>query len=251
MRVIVLFALAVAAVAAVPDDTHRIVGGSVTTIGQYPTMAAFLVAHDGVNFRQNCGSTILNNRSVLTAAHCTDGRVANRIRIRVGSTWANSGGVVHNIAFYINHPSYNPHTINNDVAVMRSATTIVHNNNVRPVAIAGANYHLADNQVVWTAGWGLTSEGGAPSEQLRHVQVYSINQATCRSRYSMLTDNMLCIGVLNVGGRSPCQMDSGGPTYHNGVQVGITSFGTGCGRPNFPSVTARVSRFASWITSNA
>ncbi|KAJ8735782.1 hypothetical protein PYW07_007402 [Mythimna separata] len=178
MRAIALFALFVAAVAAVPADPQRIVGGSVTTIGQYPTMAAFLVAHDGVNFRQNCGGTILNNRSILTAAHCTDGRASNVIRFRVGSTFANSGGVVHNIAFYINHPSYNSITINNDVAVMRSATTISHNNNVRPVSIAGANYHLADNQVVWTAGWGMTSENGSPSEQLRHVQV--INQFEIR-----------------------------------------------------------------------
>ncbi|KAJ8735783.1 hypothetical protein PYW07_007403 [Mythimna separata] len=251
MRVIALLALAVTAVAAVPAHPQRIVGGSVTTIGQYPHMAAALVSNDGVNFRQNCGSTILNNRSVLTAAHCTIGHAANRWRFRVGSTFANSGGIVHNLAFIINHPSYNPQTYNNDVAIMRSATTISHNNNVRPVSIAGANYNLGDNQVVWAAGWGLTSEWGSPSEQLRHVQIFTINQAACRNSYPTLTDNMLCSGVPNVGGRDQCSMDSGGPLYHNGIQVGICSFGTGCARPNFPGVNARVSRFSQWISSNA
>ncbi|KAJ8736124.1 hypothetical protein PYW08_006780 [Mythimna loreyi] len=251
MRVIALFALAVAAVAAVPANPQRIVGGSLTTISQYPHMAAALVSHDLVTYRQNCGSTVLNNRSVLTAAHCTIGHAPNRWRFRVGSTFANSGGIVHNVALIINHPQFNSGTNNNDVAIMRSATTIVHNNNVRPVSIAGANYNLADNQVVWAAGWGLTSEWGSPSEQLRHVQIFTINQAYCRTRYNTLTDNMLCSGVQNVGGRDQCTMDSGGPLYHNGIQVGICSFGTGCGRPDFPGVNARVSRFSHWITSNA
>ena len=94
-------------------------------------------------------------------------------------------------------------------------------------------------------------EGGSSSEQLRHVQIYSINQAICRSRYPNLTDNMLCSGVLDVGGRDQCTQDSGGPLYHNGVQVGVCSFGTGCARPQFPGVNARVSRFSAWISSNA
>nr|ADT80822.1 serine protease 52 [Mamestra configurata] len=251
MRVIILFALFIAAVAAVPANPERIVGGSVTTIGQYPTMAACLYSGNLVNYWQSCGGTILNNRSILTAAHCTIGHAANRWRFRVGSSWANSGGVVHSVSQIINHPSYNGNTYNNDIAILRSATTIAFNNNVRAVSIAGSNYNLADNQVVWAAGWGLTSEGGSPSEQLRHVQIYSINQATCRSRYPSLTDNMLCSGVLNVGGRDQCTQDSGGPLYHNGVQVGVCSFGTGCARPQFPGVNARVSRFASWIASNA
>lgn len=85
------------------------------------------------------------------------GHVANRWRFRVGSTWANSGGVVHSVSSIINHPSYNRNTWDNDIAILRSASTIGFNNNVRAVSIAGSNYNLADNQVVWAAGWGLTS----------------------------------------------------------------------------------------------
>lgn len=47
----------------------RIVGGTVTTINQWPYMANIMV-RSGNFFSQFCGGTIINNRSVLSAAHC-------------------------------------------------------------------------------------------------------------------------------------------------------------------------------------
>ncbi|KAJ8736112.1 hypothetical protein PYW08_006768 [Mythimna loreyi] len=254
MRLLALLALCFAAVAAVPSNPQRIVGGSLTTIDRYPSIVALLFSWTTSNHRQACGGTIINNRSILTAAHCTIGDPASRWRIRVGSTWANSGGVVHNTNSIINHPQYNSNTYNNDIAVLRSASTFTFNNNARAAPIAGSNYNLADNQVVWAAGWGTTSQGGSSSEQLRHVELRTINQATCRNNYATrgvaITDNMLCSGWSG-GGRDQCQGDSGGPLYHNGNVVGVCSFGIGCAQAQFPGVNARVSRYASWITSNA
>ncbi|MBN4724496.1 serine protease, partial [Escherichia coli] len=125
----------------------------------------------------------------------------------------------------INHPSYNANTYDSDIAVMRSATTIVYvNNAAQPGSIASANYNLADNQVVWAAGWGAT-ESSSGSEQLRHVQIWTINQNTCNQRYGgSITANMLCSGWLDVGGRDQCSGDSGGPLYHNRVVVGVCSW---------------------------
>nr|P23605.1 RecName: Full=Achelase-2; AltName: Full=Achelase II [Lonomia achelous]AAB19940.1 achelase II=fibrinolytic proteinase [Lonomia achelous=Saturnid caterpillar, Peptide, 214 aa] [Lonomia achelous] len=214
-----------------------IVGGSTTTIASYPEITALLYFN-----RQACGGTILNNRSVLTAAHCPFGDAASSWSFRVGSTNANSGGTVHSLSTFIIHPSYNRWTLDNDIAIMRTASNINFiNNAVRPGSIAGANYNLADNQVVWAAGWGTTSPGGSlarfPGVNARHVQIWTVNQATCRTRYASIghtvTDNMLCSGWLDVGGRDQCQGDSGGPLYHNGVVVGV------------------VSRYTAWIQSNA
>uniref|UniRef100_A0A2A4K6F8 trypsin n=1 Tax=Heliothis virescens TaxID=7102 RepID=A0A2A4K6F8_HELVI len=253
MRIFAVLALCVAAVAAVPGQ--RIVGGSVTTIDQYPTIAALLYSSNLVSYWQDCGGSILNNRAILTAAHCTAGYAVNRFRVRLGSTWANSGGAVHNANANIVHPQYDRNTLNNDIAIIRSATTFSFNNNVRAASIAGANYLPADNQVVWAAGWGDTFYGSNQgSEQLRHVQLVTINQNTCRNNYAtrgvLINDNMICAGWSS-GGRDQCQGDSGGPLYHNGIVVGVSSFGIGCGQAFFPGVSARVSRYTSWISSNA
>ncbi|XP_013133130.1 PREDICTED: trypsin, alkaline C-like [Papilio polytes] len=256
MRVsVLLLAVGLAVVAAGPRNPQRIVGGSVTNIGQYPYGAALLYSRGGSTFRQACGGTILNNRSILSAAHCFIGDSASMWRIRVGSTNANSGGVVHNTNSIIRHPSYNSRTQDNDVAILRSSSNFGFNNNVRAGRIAGSNYNLADNQVVWAIGWGATSYRGPSSEQLRHVQVWTVNQNTCRNNYAArglsVTANMLCSGWLGVGGRDQCQGDSGGPLIHNGVVVGICSWGHECARANFPGVNARVSRYTSWIQSNS
>ncbi|XP_026739077.1 trypsin, alkaline C-like isoform X2 [Trichoplusia ni] len=256
MRVVALLALFLAVAAAAPENPQRIVGGSLTTINQYPTIASLLFSWTSWGTHsQACGGTILNNKSILTAAHCTAGDSAAQWKVRVGSTFANSGGVVHNTQQIINHPNYTPSTFNNDISIIRIASTISFNNNVKAAPIAGSNYNLANNQVVWAAGWGTTSSGGPSSEQLRHVQIWTIAQNTCAQRYAevgmSITNNMLCSGWLDVGGRDQCQGDSGGPLYHNGVVVGVCSFGWGCAQARYPGVNARVSSFTSWIQSNA
>lgn len=74
--------------------------------------------------------------------------------MRLGSSWANSGGVVHNIALLTMHPNYSVWTLDNDVMIMRSATNFVYTNVLRQGTIASANYILGDNQPVWITGWG-------------------------------------------------------------------------------------------------
>ncbi|XP_075975885.1 trypsin, alkaline A-like [Anticarsia gemmatalis] len=173
-------------------------------------------------------------------------------RLRVGSDYAHSGGRVLNVNLIRRHNQYNPRTLDSDVATMRTTANINYGTGIQPARIAGTNYPLGDNQIVWAAGWGIT-ETGRPSEQLRHVQVWTISQANCRQRYgsSRITDNMLCSGVLDVGGRDQCSGDSGGPLFHNRVVVGICSWGSGCGEARFPGVNVRVPRFTTWIQNNS
>lgn len=57
---------------------QRIVGGSVTTINQYPYAVAMLHNQRGWSnvYTQWCGGTILTSRTILSAAHCfIEGRV--------------------------------------------------------------------------------------------------------------------------------------------------------------------------------
>lgn len=108
----------------------------------------------------------------------------------------------------------------------------------------------------------IFQSNGPSSQQLMHVDVEIINQKLCAERYAYLknqpgfggwpdvTDNMLCAGILDVGGKDACQGDSGGPLAHNkDVIVGVTSWGFECAHPFYPGVNARISRYTSWITA--
>ncbi|KAL4716973.1 hypothetical protein ACJJTC_012784 [Scirpophaga incertulas] len=232
MRAFIVLVLSLAAfVAAAPKNLQRIVGGNITTIDHYPEMVMLMWSRTGYPFKLTCAGCILNKRAFLTAAHCIVKDSPLNWHGRVGSSFAHSGGVLY-----------------------ASSNAISFGDSIQPAKIADANYILGDNEVVYAAGWGSTSPGGSLSEQLQDVQIWTVNQTICEQRYSTVgnnvTDNMLCAGYLDVGGRDQCQGDSGGPLYHNGVVVGVTSWGRGCGLASFPGVNTRVSRYASWIQSN-
>ncbi|KAJ2952791.1 hypothetical protein O0L34_g7150 [Tuta absoluta] len=257
MNTALILLMGVAAVAALPaNDPTRIVGGSVTNIQQYPFAVALLLSRSGSVHSQSCGGAIINNRSVLTAAHCFmyDPQTI-QWRSRVGSSNANSGGLVYNTNQIINHPQFNRNSLDMDFAIIRIQGNFIFNNNVANGSIAGPNYPVPDNAPVWAIGWGRTCYLYCPgSEQLRHVQVWTTNLNTCRSRYQernlQVTNNMLCSGWLDVGGRDACQGDSGGPLIHNNVIVGVTSWGHECAHERYPGVNARVSVASNWIVAN-
>ncbi|CAB1341371.1 unnamed protein product [Coregonus sp. 'balchen'] len=60
----------------------------------------------------------------------------------------------------------------------------------------------------------------------------------------------MCAGFWE-GGKDTCQGDSGGPLVRLSagqfVQVGITSFGKGCGREVFPGVYTRLASYMDFI----
>lgn len=99
--------------------------------------------------------------------------------------------------------------------------------------------------------------GGQPSIILQHVQMYTINNDLCRNRYRELpgspvvTSNMICAGLLDVGGRDACQGDSGGPLYAGDIIVGVVSWGHRCANETYPGLSTSVTSYTSWVLANA
>ncbi|XP_034839317.1 trypsin, alkaline A-like [Maniola hyperantus] len=252
MRVLLVLLLGVAVATAA---STRIIGGTTVDIRQYPFAAALIHSRTGSGtFYPSCVGSIISNRAMLTAAHCVDGNSANQWRARVGSNRSSTGGRLYQFNRIIVHPSFNGITHDCDVAVLQPTTIIAIGGNVQLGPIAGENYNLFDYSPLWAVGWGVVSWGGQHSDLLRHVQISSINQNVCRQRYAGMrnvTDNMLCSGVLDIGGRDTCTGDNGGPVIHNGVIVGIASWAYQCGHPRYPRVNTRVPRFTRWIVSYA
>lgn len=53
----------------IPNTSTRVIGGHETQVNEYPWIGLMLI---GTN-RVLCGSSLINDRYVLTAAHCIDG----------------------------------------------------------------------------------------------------------------------------------------------------------------------------------
>jgi hypothetical protein len=101
-------------------------------------------------------------------------------------------------------------------------------------------------------GFGLRDEEDSfGSTVLLETNVNTLTHDECNQKYDgkIVEDVMLCAGVPS-GGKDSCQGDSGGPIIDsNGVQVGIVSWGYGCGQKEFPGVYSRISGAADWINA--
>ncbi|CRL02608.1 CLUMA_CG015755, isoform A [Clunio marinus] len=222
----------------------RIVGGTNAPLGRFPYQVSLRTT---ANFHF-CGGSIINNRWVLSAAHCTVGRGATSIRVLVGTVTLNSGGVSHTSSRIVNHPNYNANTIANDVSVVQTGTTIGFNANVGAAALGSA--HVGGGVSAIVTGWGGTTVSGGPSpNNLQQLTTTTLTNADCRARHTannrdFVFDHKIC--TFTRSGQGICQGDSGGPLATGNTVIGIVSWNIPCAR-GFPDAFDRVSSHRSWI----
>lgn len=123
----------------------------------------------------------------------------------------------------------------------------------------------------FVAGWGNLGENINGPHILQEVQIPIISNADCKRKYvdsrspymtrphiRFNQSLVLCAGFTE-GGKDACQGDSGGPLMHpledeNGWyafhQLGVVSYGHGCGRANIPGVYVNVRNYIDWIIEN-
>lgn len=101
----------------------------------------------------------------------------------------------------------------------------------------------------------IVEEDSNSSPDLMHYTTTTmVSRTQCSIDYvnanTAITQSMICAGESG-GGKDTCQGDSGGPLFvkegSSFVQIGVVSFGVGCGRADFPGVYASVAYFRSWI----
>eukprot|EP00775_Hariotina_reticulata_P011931 gene11931-12074_t len=122
-----------------------------------------------------------------------------------------------------------------------------------PVQLAQETTAVPINGVVSVMGWGSQREGQPNADTLLEVDLNIQDLLQCNSTYkNKIRNTQICAGVPQ-GNADACQGDSGGPLFQRGVisaedvQVGIVSYGIGCGRPNVPGVYTDVRRYRTWL----
>ncbi len=225
------------------EVTSKVVGGVSAAAGEFPWM---------VRLSMGCGGALYARDVVLTAAHCVDGTEAtSQITATAGVVDLRSSQAIKVRSTYVLQAPGYP-VSHADWALIKLASPM------ELPTLALATTPELNNDTFTIMGWGGTREGGKQQRYLREAQVPFVNDAACRRAYgsAFVATKMICAGDLKNGGIDTCQGDSGGPMVRrdsadNWVEVGIVSFGEGCGRPKLPGVYTEVSTFAAAIASAA
>nr|ACU00114.1 serine protease 1 [Holotrichia oblita] len=224
------------------NGSWRIVGGENAAPGEFP----FIVSLRGSGNNHFCGGSIINPRSVLTAAHCLIGASPSQVFAVAGTNTLNSGGVTIGSQSLIINPDYDDETIANDVGVVLLQGDFAFSNLIAPVELSNTNVGSVPATL---SGWGVTGvDEGAPND-LQRLSTQTIENSVCQLFWgSSVASTQICI--LSPNGQGACFGDSGGPLIDSNsrVQLGTVSFGVACA-VGFPDVFARVSAFNSWINS--
>nr|XP_018671090.1 coagulation factor XI-like [Ciona intestinalis] len=232
----------------------RIVGGSEASKGEWPWQALLMrVGINNVRFAL-CGGTLIGDKWILTAAHCTVGLDASNLQVGLGVL---DYDVIEDSAKYfavekiVIHSGYNDLTLVDDVSMLKLAGVVVYTDYIIPACLPTDKVDVGT--LCWITGWGSTQVSSDDLSKLREATVPVINNTQCSEWYSsfIVTTNNLCAGYA-AGGVDACQGDSGGPLVCSNNSIfhlhGVTSWGVGCAGVEQPGVYTRVTGYLGWIT---
>ncbi|XP_056641941.1 chymotrypsin-2-like [Diorhabda sublineata] len=223
-------------------STNRVVNGSDAEEGEFPYAVSLRKGNS-----HTCGGTILNDKFILTAAHC----VCKNDQPRNSSLYS----IQYDLLKITREPinivpvkKINCHQFSSEKLIYDSAVLELESpipaGNWKPVEIS-KDFSTDEKQEGIIIGWGRLYQNGPLSENLQKLNVEIYDDETCGKKYD--NQHHICFGAIAGGA---CNGDSGTALIVKGVQVGIASFITDlCGVANemHPNVYSRISTYYDWI----
>ena len=238
-------------ISAIAPLNPRIIGGAESIPNSRP-WHVFIVDGLGGLF---CGGSLIDERHVLTAAHCLPSRLAEGVVAVLGlhsiSNFSTPQTQVIGADRLFIYERFISVERGDDIAIIRLRRPAQFNDFVSPICLPGPQ--PVENDPVVVAGWGVTNTTILMLSSVLQEASIRVRNVLTNVTYAPLFNPERQIGaggVINVA-RGPCFGDSGGALlFRSGDQwfaVGIVSYGISCDTPNKLDVYTRVFFYLDWI----
>lgn len=264
------------------QNMDRIVGGTLTGIGELPWVALLKYKNAANAVAFHCSATLITQQHVISAAHCIYSRdlynIWTPVEVRLGewdlSTSVDCIGDANDyecadphddipIVQILPHENYvsNAKSYYHDIVLIRMEKPAKLTEFIRPICLP-QSLHLRNlvttNQRYIVAGWGKT-DSNTRSARLKKVYLRGVDGEACAQRYRQqgifISPSQLCAGGTNA--RDTCKGDSGSGLVAiddsdlsnvHWYLAGVVSFGlTPCGTEGWPGVYTRITDYIDWI----
>uniref|UniRef100_H0WVK1 Peptidase S1 domain-containing protein n=2 Tax=Otolemur garnettii TaxID=30611 RepID=H0WVK1_OTOGA len=205
---------------------------------------AFLQIQDQET-RKRCGSFLIRENFVLTAAHCKGSSINVTLGAHNIQKWEETQQVIP-VRRSIPHPDYNPNTFTNNIMLLQLERKAKRTAAVQPIRLPRVTGGVMPGMVCSMAGWGQMSPNGQFPHTLQEVRLTIQKDQECEFRYpkDYIRATQICVGDPNLQ-QSFFEGDSGGPLVCNDIAQGIVSYEKKHGRP--PQPYTKVVSFLFWI----
>ncbi|RWS07376.1 trypsin-7-like protein, partial [Dinothrombium tinctorium] len=152
----------------------RIVGGKPTTKGSHPWFAGLLKISEDQRI-PFCGGALINDRYVLTAAHCIYNKNVENIAVTLNYydfLDFDEKEMVHPVDKIIVHKDYDNHPKqpNADIGLLRLKTPVRISNSKLPICLPDASETKFDSDLT-VVGWGRLSRFGDHPDELHEITI--------------------------------------------------------------------------------
>ncbi|XP_047537477.1 trypsin, alkaline C-like [Vanessa atalanta] len=228
------------------SDFHDIAGVNSTLAGVPSIVQVEFLQPWGV-WQQKGAATILNNRYVLTAASLFSGPDYNPMyrRVRAGSNFLSSGGVINYVEKANNYPAGNYTNQPSDISVVRLAAVFQYTPFIQRAFIVAAGSTIPNGLILSQAGWGSRNISNA----LTVAPVMTVSTNQCGFNHTGFNSTILCGNLVQ--GYNISNADAGSPWIFSNVTIGVVS-GLNFENSTWPGIlSASITYYTNWILRTA